>query len=113
MRVLRGERTIGVLISPEEYEPFRAWRDREQRRARAQQTPDRFKRMLPELLQKYHGRVVAIHDGQVVESGDLGESVAEVAGRAYDQIGYEPIYVQKVEETPRIYKITGPRLRQR
>ncbi len=120
VRVLRGEQTIGVLVPPEEYEAFRAWRERQQRRAQAQQVDDQFarevaafERMLPELLERYRGQVVAIHDCQVVEIGAPGESVAEVAERAYDQIGYVPMYVQKVEETPRVYKITGPRLRQR
>lgn len=114
-----GERVIGVLVSPEEYAAFSAWRDAE-RRAQAQQAHGQFEReaaaferLLPELLPKYRGRVVAIYDGQVVETGRPGESVAEVAGRVYDRIGYVPVYVQQVEETPRVYKITGPRMVQR
>ena len=117
VRVLRGEQTIGVLVSPNEYKLFRAWRATQQRRPRTQQAHDpferevaAFERMLPDLLQKYRGRVVALHNGHVVEVGALGESVAEVAGRVYDRIGYVPVYVQQVEETPRVYRITGPRL---
>jgi len=117
VRVLRDGRTIGVLVPPDEYESFRAWRETQQRRAQVQQPLEQFEReaaaferMLPELLQRYRGRVVAIHNGQVVEVGAAGESVAKVAGRVYDRIGYVPVYVQRVEEVPRIYKITGPRL---
>lgn len=117
-----SERIIGVLVPPEEYAAFRAWQETQQRRARVQQAHEAFaheafaheaasfERMLPELLQEYRGRVVAIHDGQVVEVGHPGESVAKVAGRVYDQIGYVPVYIQQVEERPRIYRITGPRL---
>lgn len=115
-----NERVIGVLVSPEEYATFRAWREIQQRRARMQQPHEvfereveAFERIKPELLQKYRGRVVAIYNGQVVEVGHPGETVAEVAGRVYDQVGYVSVYVQRVEETPRIYKITGPRLVQR
>lgn len=120
VRVLRGEQTIGVLVPPDEYKLFRAWRERRQHRAQMRRAHDpferevaTFERMLPDLLQKYRDRVVALHNGQVVEVGALGESVAEVAGRVYDRIGYVPVYVQQVEETPRVYRITGPRLAQR
>ena len=120
VRVLRGEQTIGVLVPPDEYELFRAWRETQQRRAQVQRPHEQFERevatferILPELLQKYRGRVVAIHNGQVVEVGATGESVAKVAGRVYERIGYVPVYVQQVEETLRVYKITGPRLVQR
>ncbi len=119
VRVLCGEQTIGVLVPPDEYKLFRTWRERRQRRAQIQQARDpferevaAFERMLPDLLQKYRGRVAALHNGRVVEVGALGESVAEVAGRVYDRIGYVPAYIQQVEETPRVYRITGPRLAQ-
>ena len=32
VRVLLGEQTLGILVSPDEYEAFCAWRDRQQRR---------------------------------------------------------------------------------
>lgn len=117
VQVLQGGQTIGVLVPPDEYEQFRAWREAQERRARVQQKHEAFERevaaferMLPELLQKYRGRVVAIYDGQVVEVSRPGEGIAEVAERVYDRIGYEPVYIQLVTEEPRVYKITGPRL---
>jgi hypothetical protein len=92
----------------------------QQRQARAQQAHkaferevEAFERMLPELLEEYRERVVAIHNGQVVEVGRSGDSVAKVAERVYSRMGYVPVYVQWVTETPRVYKITGPRLVQR
>jgi len=80
---------------------------------KVQQNHGTFERMLPELLAKYRNLVVAIHNDQVVEIGRPGESVAKVAGRVYDRMGYVPVYVQRVTETPQVYKITGPRLVQR
>ncbi|OQY21816.1 MAG: hypothetical protein B6I35_07625 [Anaerolineaceae bacterium 4572_32.2] len=71
-----SERVVGVLVSPEEYAMFHAWREIQQRRARMQQAHGAvheaferevkaFERMLPQLLEKHRNRVVAIHDGQV------------------------------------------------
>jgi len=124
VRVLRvegeHERTIGVLVSPDEYAAFCAWREAQQRSQPIQQATSTFQHeveafvaLWPELLQKYRGRVVAIYGRQVVEVGHPQESVADVAGRVYERIGYVPVYVQRVEETPRIYRVTGPRLVQR
>ena len=106
--MLRGEQTIGVLVPPDEYEAFRAWRATQWRRTRIQQAHDpferevaAFERILPELLQKYRGRVVAIHNGHVVEVGD---SKAEVSERVHQRLGDVTVYVQRVSEHPRIYK---------
>ena len=114
VQVLQGERVIGVLVPPEEYTAFRAWQEAQHHPQRVGQDHGALEReaaafaaLLPELLREYRGRVVAIHDGQVVEVGHPGESVAQVAVRAYDRLGYVPVYVQQVEETPRVYRITG------
>ena len=56
-----------------------------------------FLRMLPDLLQTYRGQYVAVHEGRVVESGDVKLAVAM---RAYDKHGYQPIYVGLVAERP-------------
>jgi len=108
VRVLRGEQTIGVVVPPDEYELFRAWRETQQRRAQVQQAHEAFERevaaferMLPELLREYRGRVVAIHNGQVVEVGD---SKVEVSERVHQRLGDVTVYVQRVSEHPRIYK---------
>jgi hypothetical protein len=108
VRVLRGEQTIGVLVPPEEYEEFRVWREAQQRRAQVQQTHEAFERevatferMLPELLQKYRDRVVAIHNGQVVEVGDSKEDVSE---QVHQRLGNVIVYVQQVSEHPRVIK---------
>jgi len=117
VQVLLGKRTIGVLVPPKEYAAFCAWQKAcwheqwvQQAHKAFEREVEAFEHMWPELLQKYHGRIVAIYDGQIVEVGDPGEGIAEVAGRVYDRIGYVPVYVQQVEERTRVYKITGPRL---
>ena len=108
VRVLRGNQTVGVLVLPDEYELFRAWRETHQHRAKVQRKHEQFERevatferILPDLLQKYRGRVVAIHDGHVVEVGD---SKAEVSERVHQRLGDVTVYVQRVSEHPRIFK---------
>lgn len=54
-------------------------------------------RLWPELLKTHNGQYVAIHDGQVVESGPDGIAVAL---RAYKRFGYIPIYVHLVTDQP-------------
>jgi PHD/YefM family antitoxin component YafN of YafNO toxin-antitoxin module len=113
----RDGRPIGVLVPIAEYEAFRAWREAEERRHKQsdydeafQREVEAFERMKPELLRQYPGRVVVIYNGQVIEVGNEDESVADVALRLYERMGYAPIYVQRVEESPRVYKISGPRM---
>ena len=108
VRVLRGEQTIGVLVPPDEYEAFRAWRETQQHQAQVQQVHEAFERevaafehMLPRLLQEYRGRVVAIHNSQVVEVGD---SKVEVSERVHQRLGDVTVYIQRVSEQPRVYK---------
>lgn len=103
-----GERVIGVLVPPEEYAAFRAWREAQQRPARTEQVHEAFERevaaferLLPELLETYRGRVVAIHDGQVVEVGD---TKAEVSEQVHRRLGDVTVYIQRVLEQPRVYR---------
>jgi hypothetical protein len=56
-----------------------------------------FLRLLPELLKTRRGKYVAVHDEQVVDSGD--DKVA-LALRAYELHGYVPIFVGLVAERP-------------
>jgi hypothetical protein len=114
-----GERVVGVLVPPEEYAAFRAWREAQQGPVQSRQAHEEFEReaaaferLLPELLKTYRGRVVAIRNGQVIDAGKTGESVVEVAERVYNQIGYVPVYIQQVEETLQVRRISGPRLAQ-
>lgn len=66
-----------------------------------------FARLLPELLPKCRDKYVAIHEEHVVETGD---TLVEVAERAYARLGYIPIYVGLVAEQPlRRARIPSPR----
>jgi len=61
----------------------------------------------PELLRTHRGQVVAIFQGRVVAAGsDISETVA----RVYQQYGYVPCYVQRVEDRPQIYKLPHRRI---
>jgi len=76
-------------------------------RSKWQEEFEAFQRLLPSLLADYAGRYVAIHNGQVIESGD---DQVDVAMRAYAKIGYLPIHVGLVTTEPRpIIRIPTPR----
>ncbi|MFQ5342818.1 MAG: type II toxin-antitoxin system Phd/YefM family antitoxin [Anaerolineae bacterium] len=105
----RGGRPVAALVPIAEYETFRAWQQSQERRRRRQEQKDAFEReraafeqMRPELLRTHRGAVVAIYQGQVVE---VGTDIAETLDSVYERYGYVPCYVQRVEETPRIYKL--------
>jgi Family of unknown function (DUF5678) len=67
-----------------------------------------FRKLLPELLRLHRDQYVAIHEGQVVESGD---DKLEVAGRAYSRFGYIPIFVTRVTDEPITpVRLPSPRL---
>ena len=65
-----------------------------------------FRALLPALLKTHRGQYVAVHEGQVVESG---EDKLAVAGRAYARFGYVPIYVSLVTEQPAVVRVPSPR----
>lgn len=65
-------------------------------------------RLLPTLVSKYRDQYVAIHEGQVVDSG---ANQVEVALRAYRRFGYVPIYVGRVSDQPlRTLRVPSPRV---
>jgi hypothetical protein len=67
-----------------------------------------FRHLLPQLLKTHRDQYVAVHDGQVVESGS---DKLEVAGRAYARFGYVPIYVSLVTDQPLpVVRMASPRL---
>lgn len=67
-----------------------------------------FHKLLPELLSTHRGQFVAIHEGQLVESGT---DKLEVAGRAYKRFGYVPIFVSLVTDEPAApIRIPSPRI---
>ena len=104
----RDGEPVAALVPIAEYEAFRAWqrvqerhRHRQSQMEAFEQEQAAFERMKPELLRAHRGKVVAIYQGQVVEVGtDIGETLDAV----YDRLGYVPCYVQRVEETPHVYK---------
>jgi Family of unknown function (DUF5678) len=84
--------------SNEPYKPHPKW----------QREYEAFQKMLPELLQHYRDKYVAIHEGKVV---DFGNDQIEVAMRAYKTFGYVPIYVGLVTDQPiPPVRIPSPRL---
>lgn len=66
-----------------------------------------FRKMKPELLreEKYRGRFVAIHGGEVV---DVDDDHRILATRVYMRYGYVPIYMDRVEEPERIVEAPSP-----
>jgi hypothetical protein len=67
-----------------------------------------FCKLYPQLLQTHRGKYVAIHEGQLVDSGD--ELVA-LALRVYERFGYVPIYMHLVTDEPQpTIRIPSPRV---
>ncbi len=104
----RDGQPVAALVPIAEYDAFRTWKQAEERRRHRQaqmkafeREQAAFERMKPELLRTHRGKVVAIYQSQVVQ---IGTDVAETLDAVYDQLGYVPCYVQRVEETPRVYK---------
>ncbi len=63
------------------------------------QEAEAFKRLLPELLQQYQGKFVAIHQGQVVAAGD---DRMDVYGVVLEKLGPVSCYIGCVDvQTPR------------
>jgi Family of unknown function (DUF5678) len=56
-----------------------------------------FLRLLPELLRTHRGKFVAVHDEQVVDSGD--DPIALIK-RVHARFGYVPIHVEEVAAQP-------------
>src|SRR5690349_5071100 len=56
-----------------------------------------FRRLLPELLKTHRGKYVAIHNEQVVETGD--DPIALIK-QVHARYGYVPIHVDRVVEPP-------------
>jgi len=104
----RDGHPVAALVPIAEYEVFRAWQQAHERHRHRQARVEPFEReqaafeqMKPELLRTHRGKVVAIYQGRVVQ---VGTDIAETLDAVYNQFGYVPCYVQRVEETPRIYK---------
>jgi hypothetical protein len=66
-----------------------------------------FLRLLPGLLATHQGKFVAIHNEQVVDSD--ADDVALIL-RVQKQVGYVPIYVGLVTDSPPVAR--GPRYRE-
>jgi hypothetical protein len=65
-------------------------------------------RLRPTLVSQYRDQYVAIHEGQVVDSGP---DQVELALRVYRRFGYVPIYVGLVsDEPPRMLRVPTPRV---
>jgi hypothetical protein len=61
-----------------------------------------FLRLLPQLLATYRGRNVAIHNEQVIDN-DPDDIV--LVQRAHARVGYVPIYVGLVTDSPPLVRI--------
>jgi hypothetical protein len=105
----RDGEPVAAVIPMDEYQDFRAWRearDREEQRRKDleafEQERQAFERLKPELLRTHRGQWVAVYQEKVVEAG---QDRSQVLDSVYDRFGYVPVYIQKVEEQPRVYKL--------
>jgi hypothetical protein len=64
-----------------------------------------FRRKLPQLLDRYEGEFVALHEGRVLGHGANDEDLAR---RMYDRLGDVPFYIARVERRPTVYNLPSP-----
>lgn len=100
----RDGEPVAVLIPLRDYQAFQDWQAAQRTSTRL---PDpefeaevaAFERLKPELLKRYRGCAVAIHQGQVVEVGD---DKMDVLAQVLKRLGNVRCYVEWVEpDTPR------------
>jgi hypothetical protein len=98
----RNGKPVGVLLSMLDYQALHSQPkpvpplDSPSVPAEFLREVEAFEKLKPKLLkqQEYCGRVVAIHQGQVVAVGD---DDMEVLGLVWDQFGEVPCYIEKVQ----------------
>jgi hypothetical protein len=61
-----------------------------------------FQRLLPSLLQTHRGQYVAIHDEQVVDSG---EDEIALTRRVFAKVGNVPIHIELVTDRAQVARI--------
>ena len=105
----RNGQSVAAVVPMAEYDAFQAWRAAEARKEQVETEEAAiahehraFQQMLPALLKQYAGRVVAIHNGEIVAVGD---DRMEVWQRARQQTNSAPIYVQTVDSPTKVYKM--------
>ena len=105
----RDGEAVAAVIPITEFKAFRAWREAQEKEKKRrkdleafEQEREAFERLKPELLHTHQGQWVAIYQGKVVEAG---EDRSQVLDSVYNRFGYVPVYVQQVEEQPRVYKL--------
>jgi hypothetical protein len=64
-----------------------------------------FRRKRTQLLQRYEGQFVALHQGRLVGYGKDDE---ELALRMFKKFGDAPFYIAKVEKEPTVYELPSP-----
>jgi antitoxin (DNA-binding transcriptional repressor) of toxin-antitoxin stability system len=100
---------VAALVPINEYKAFQNWREGERHRRfqlaeldSMEQEHAAFEQMQPELLKEHPGRVVAIYQGNVVAVGD---DKMTLWAQVRQQLGPVPIYLQRVDRSPQIYKM--------
>ena len=66
-----------------------------------------FFRQLPVLLETLRGKWVAMHNEQVIESGD---SLRAVLLKVRERLPQAEVYVQRVDEDLPVFRMSSPRL---
>ena len=64
-----------------------------------------FRQKHRQLLQRYEGQFVALHQGRVVGHGPDDE---ELAREMFAKFGDAPFYIAKVEKEPTVYELPSP-----
>ena len=65
-----------------------------------------FARLKPGLVEKYPGRYIAVHRGEVVAVAD---TTVDAASEAYAKVGYAPLYIGLAADEQEVARIPSPR----
>lgn len=107
----RDGQPVGAFVPIDLYHQFLAWWDyqhhRERELAEAEQDRAAYLAMKDELLKAHRGEYVCFRDGQLV---GIDSDEQTLLDRAYQQSGYGPIFLHKIEDPEPIYRIPSRRV---
>ncbi|MBI4674294.1 MAG: type II toxin-antitoxin system prevent-host-death family antitoxin [Chloroflexi bacterium] len=106
--VIEGDgKPLLVVLPYAEYDALVKQKLQEQRKAYMdvfERERAAFEKLKPQLLETHLGQYVAIHDGQVVDSGT---SDTELAQRVLPRFRNQAVYIQLVQKELPVYEITS------
>ena len=107
----REGQPIGAFVPIDLYQHFLAWwdyqRHRERELAEAERDRAAYLAMKDELIKVHHNEFVCFREGQLV---GIDSDEQTLLDRVYQQFGYGPIFLHKIEDPEPIYHVPSRRV---